>query len=243
MTDVKLISFDGIPGSGKSSTALWLGAMLQAKGMSIRVIQEDENPHPIRFLTDLKNPLRPWLEIRPEKFSRSCLDKFSRFLEKATTEWKPETILVVDGLFFHTDSTSLFLMDPEKDVFNNHIIEMHRLSQHVQFLPLLLYNQPYASALKRIMELRSEEWRTMQIDWKISSPFCTARELHGSYGYVKFYEQYESLICDLFKSLTHKNSQALMVENPANDWGASRKKIWSFCIDHIVQPRFFSDLL
>lgn len=243
MTDSILISIDGIPGSGKSSTALWLGDMLRKRGASVRVVEENENPHPVRFLTDLKNPLAPWLEIPPEEFSRSCLEKFSRFLEMSAVAPGKETIVVVDGLLFHTDSTSLLLMDPVEGVFERHVEELHRIGRQVRFFPILLYNRPHASGLTTTMAHRAADWKTMQINWKTSSPYCTSRKLQDLSGYIRFYEQYEKRIYDIFRSLSHHEDQCLLLENPAHDWIASREKIWSFWGRNAAPSHFFNDLL
>lgn len=243
MTDSILISIDGIPGSGKSSTALWLGDMLRKRGAAVRVVPENENPHPIRSLTDLQNPLAPWLETHPEEFSRSCLEKFSRFLEMSTGVPGKQTILIADGLLFHTDSTSLLLMDPEEGVFQRHIEELHRIGRQIRYFPILLYSHPHASGLESTMAHRSAEWKTMQVHWKTSSPYCTSRKLQDSSGYIQFYEQYEKRIYDTFRSLSHPKEHCLILENPALDWIASRKKTWSFCIRNGVPSHFFDDLL
>lgn len=217
--------------------------MLQKRGATVRVIAENEAPHPIRYLTDLKHPLSPWLETGPEEFSHACLGKFSRFLAQATAGTKPDLILIVDGLLFHTDSTSLLLMDPEEDVFAGHIREMQRIGQRVRFLSILLYNQPHAAALKSTMAQRSKEWRTMQVTWKTSSPYCIARKQRNAPGYVEFYEHYEKLICAIFSSLPHTDDHHLILANPADNWKASREKIWSFCVKSGVASRFFNELL
>ena len=242
MTDITLISIDGIPGSGKSSTALWLAKMLQKRGTRVRLIPENEKPHPVRFLTDLKNPLAPWLEMGAEEFSSCCLEKFTRFLEMSTISPRKETILVVDGLLFHTDSTSLLLMDPGKGVFERHIEEMHRIGLRVKFCPILFYGQPHATTITTTMTQRSADWKTMQIDWKTSSPYCTSRKIYGSQGYVQFYEHYEKRIYDIFSSLPFHQDHSLTLENPALDWVASREKIWAFCVRNEVPANFLSEL-
>lgn len=242
--DLTLISFDGIPGSGKSSTALWLGELLEKKGVSVRVVAEHETPHPVRFLTDLKKPLRPWVETRPHDFSEACLGKFSRFLEGIAAGSRSPTVIIVDGLLFHTDSTSLLLMDPDKGFFDRHVAAMHHIAlQRIRFLPVLLYNQPYAGGLPRTMEQRPEAWSRLQIHWKLGSPFCKARKLRGSRGYIQFYAHYEKRIYDLFKALPLAADAHLVLENPAMDWSASREKIWSFCSRHVLHTQFFNNLL
>lgn len=96
MAEITLISFDGIPGSSKSSTALWLGAMLEKKGVPVRVIPENKTPHPVRFVTDLihqtfcslaqeqdhclvlKNPALNWIASRRKIWSFCSRHIFQR---------------------------------------------------------------------------------------------------------------------------------------------------------------------
>lgn len=243
MTDISLISIDGIPGSGKSTTALWLSDMLRKRGAAVRLVAENEKPHPVRFLTDLKNPLAPWLEILPAEFSRASLEKFSRFLEMSAVPPGTETIVIVDGLLFHTDSTSLLLMDPEEGVFERHIEGLLKIAGQVRFFPILLYDHPHGSGIATTMANRSLEWKTMQIDWKTSSPYCTARKLSDATGYIRFYEQYEKRIYDAFRSLIHQKDKGLLLENPAGDWIGSRDRLWSFCAGNVGPSPFLNDLL
>lgn len=216
--------------------------MLRKRGVSVRVVPENENPHPVRFLTDLKNPLQPWLEIHPEQFSRASLEKFSRFLEMSAGAPGKEIILIADGLLFHTDSTSLLLMDPKEGVFERHIEEIARIGRRVRFFPILLYGYPHGSGIATTMAHRSAEWKTMQIQWKTASPYCTSRKLQDSSGYIQFYEHYEKRIYDTFRSLIHPEDHCLILKNPAHDWIASREKTWSFCIKNAVPSHFFNDL-
>jgi len=241
---VTLISLDGIPGSGKSSTARWLAEMLDQKGQRVLIIAEDDSPHPLRFLTDLKKPLAPWAEISTEEFSLNCLGKFSQFLDRQiNSDEQDELVVVVDGLLFHTDTTSFFLMQPGDDQLNNHLAQMYEIGNRVRFLPLFLYHQPFGSSLAITVKKRPDEWSRMQVDWKTSSPYCAQMGYFGHAGFLQFYQEYEERITNYFKKQLKNSQIGFSVCNPQDDWLVARKAIWNFYSQKLLWPSLIQKLL
>ncbi|BHH86217.1 P-loop NTPase family protein [Desulforhopalus sp. 52FAK] len=244
MARVTLISVDGIPGSGKSSTVHWLGEMLAKKGKSVQIVAEDSVSHPVRYLTDLQKPLAPWNEMSAEKFSSGCLNKFARFINNQTTiKEQRELIIVLDGLLFHTDTTSYYLMQPGEEQLRHHLRELVKIGNRVSFLPLLLYHQPFGSSISMTMNSRPDEWSSMQIDWKTSSPYCRRKGYTGNEGYIQFYQGYEEWMTNTFNRLFEKTRRSFSACNPQADWLSTRKAMWSFYSKNLLRPSYIEKLL
>lgn len=243
MARVTLISVDGIPGSGKSTTARWLSEILNQKGLRVLLVDEDNPRHPLRYLTDLQKPLAPWDEVSTKTFSRNCLKKISQFLtHQVTNDAQGDIVIVVDGLLYHTDTTSFFLMQPTEPELKNHFKQMIQIVNHVRFLPLFLYHHPFGSSLSATINNRPQEWTDMQVAWKTSSPYCKKAGYCDQTGYLEFYQKYEEWITNHFRKISDQYQNCLLINNPQHDWLVTRRKIWDYYCEKLLCPSHIKKL-
>ena len=211
--------------------------MLAQKGKNVHLVCEEDSPHPVRFLSDLKQPLHPWQDIGPEEFSAGCLQKFSNFCHIATGhDGRDATIL--DGLFFHTDTTTLFLMDPGLQLVENHIRKLFDIAAQNPLLCIILHQNSPQSHLQQTFKSRPHEWGNNQRDWKLSSPFCRKRNLSGIPGYLEFYHEYELFIRSCVASMIPADIHCLQIMNPSEDWRRARMSIWDGIVRDMLKPPF-----
>jgi hypothetical protein len=104
----RLVIVEGIMGSGKSTTARWIAAQLEAAGLRALAITERVEPHPVRGTDGLDHWFQPWLDVTAAGLADRSLAKWRTFVADAQAAG---TIHTLDGQLFHGDLTNLFLME------------------------------------------------------------------------------------------------------------------------------------
>ena len=188
--DCRLIIVEGIVGSGKSQTTQRLANFLRRQRWQVLPFNEASWPHPTRVITDLHSPLAPWQELTATELAHWSQRKWKQFAAEQETA---ENITILDGQFFHGDMSSLLLMGmPEKEI-EDYITGVERIIRKLN--PLLIYLDvgDVARSLKRTLALRDPQWRDLQLNWKMNSPYCRHRGYTGLPGYIQFYRDYQKL--------------------------------------------------
>ncbi|MCK5539280.1 MAG: hypothetical protein KAI69_00005, partial [Deltaproteobacteria bacterium] len=134
MIRCRLIIVEGIMGSGKSETSSWLTKRLNRQGLKTRLLGEACWPHPTRVITDLKQPLSPWLELQACELAQKSLIKWRGFVNETLNS---DSIAVLDGQLFHGDLTTLMMMEMPFAEIQNYIQELEQ--ELVGLNPLLIY--------------------------------------------------------------------------------------------------------
>jgi len=101
MRNTKFIFIEGIMGSGKSTTALFLTEHLQKNGIAAQFMSEGG---PLRVALDLPHPNGVWLDVTIEEYIELSLLKWRAFAQEAR---QCEMVTACDGLLFHGNMTDL----------------------------------------------------------------------------------------------------------------------------------------
>jgi hypothetical protein len=121
----RFIFVEGIMGSGKSTTVLFLTERLRQHGIVARSLAEgptiDEPEHPLRVATEFPHPNGIWLDLTVEEFVERSLQKWRDFVQVAL---QSSTITVCDGLLFHGNVTDLLLMNAEMSVLRRYVAQI-----------------------------------------------------------------------------------------------------------------------
>jgi hypothetical protein len=203
----KLIIFEGIMGSGKTTNTLQLADRLNASGRSALGITEGVTPHPIRFDWDL-----PWGEIPAAQIAEFAAARWKAYAEHALGS---ETISVVDGQLFHGNLTSLFLLEADIDLIRDFVRDSTIAIAPLR--PLLIYFRAsdIDQAIRSVAAERGTAWVQYQTAWKLGSPYAKRRGLKDLDGLVALYRDYRALTDQLYEELTLPK---ISIENAQKEW-------------------------
>jgi hypothetical protein len=206
-------------GSGKSATARWIAARLEAAGLRALAITERTEPHPVRGTDGLDHWFQPWLDVTAEGLADRSLAKWRSFAAAAQAA---ETIHTLDGQLFHGDLTNLFLMEATPAAiakYCNSVVEIVR-----PLAPVLIYfyQADVERAIRIIAAERGDEWVNYQVDWKLEAPYSRRLGLNGLDGLIALYRDYRALTDELYAGL---DLAKLAIDNSQQAWDTYYQQI------------------
>jgi len=208
----RLVIIEGIMGSGKSTTARWIAARLQAAGLRALAITERVDPHPVRGTDGLEHWFQPWLDVTAQGLADRSLRKWRSFVADAQAA---ETILTLDGQLFHGDLTNLFLMEATPAVIAQYCKSVSEIVRPLAPLLIYFYQADVERAIRAIATERGEEWVKYQVDWKLQAPYSRRLGLSGLDGLVALYKDYRALTDELYLRLDFPK---LAIDNSQQAW-------------------------
>jgi hypothetical protein len=213
--DRRLVIFEGIMGSGKSSSTRWLGQRLAARGIDASIQTERQYPHPLRATDFAAEWFKPWLDMTAEDLANRRLGLWATFVETALAS---KTVHVVDGQLFHGDLTNMFLMNMRPDAIAQNVQALADVIRPLRPLLVYYYQSDVDRAIRLTAAERGEELGVRyQVDWKLKYPYAAQRGLEGLGGLSSLYADYRVLTDRLFAQLT---IDKMAIENSARDWPA-----------------------
>jgi len=252
IADTRLVIFDGILGSGKSTMARFATRQIRRHGGSAcRYVTHQLNRGSERnritrlSIADMlagtptrHNPTQMMRSrVKRENSPRETIiwDSFTpaEVLAQSNRRWqsfvkltsRSPTVNVFDGEFFNGDFTGLFLGNASPAALKTYIERVEINASPIN--PLLVYmrHPSVPQALHRIATLRGDAWLQYQLAWKLSSPYAKARGLHGEKGWVKLYEDYREVCDTLIRGLSIPK---LQIEVGIDGWHQAEQEISRF---------------
>jgi len=225
---VRLIFVEGIPGSGKSTTAQSVASWLVSRGESARAYHEMADDNPIRTRgTDAmraRHPsVRPMPDVGADGFARDprvyALEQWDRLAQGAEPL---ESTVILESRYIQNSVQPAYMAGaPIESVLERFEGISARVSPAA---PLLVYLRPtkIEESIRLTLQSRGDPWRGWLARSFSSLPWSKSRGLSGESAIVAFYEDWEELVERLFER--HRGPK-LIVEDPQRDWEAALRSI------------------
>lgn len=173
-----LIIVEGLPGSGKSTTAAMIAHELNKKGKKVICIDEGAHEHPADY-ADYDFP-----DFETERMK--ILERWRSFTEKSDNN----TIYVFNCIFLQNpmcETMMRFGMDDTDSL--KYISEISEIIKPLN--PVIIYiNQPdVKAAINRVIDERGNDWLNAVIDYHVSQGYGKQNRLSGYEGYIKCLEE------------------------------------------------------
>ncbi len=173
-----LIIVEGLPGSGKSTTAAMIADELNKKGKRVICVDEGVSEHPADY-ADYDFP-----DFETERIK--ILEKWRSFIETSDKD----VIYVFNCIFLQNpmcETMMRFGMDATAS--QNYISEISEIIKPLN--PIIIYiNQPdVKEAINSVIDERGNNWLNAVIDYHISQGYGKEHNLSGYDGYIKCLEE------------------------------------------------------
>jgi len=212
MIDTRLIHVDGIPGSGKSTTAQWIALELQKRNIAADWFMDEHRD----------NPVTAWDASDIDLFITRILDNWQQFSQALQSS---KTVYVLEGSLFQHILLRLLLADIERSRIQAGI---HTVGNYIRPLNpalILLYQADVALSIHTIYEKRGSEWSQYMLEGFNQSPYAIARRVAGLDALVAFYQKYTEFVQRCHHELGFKT---LMIENAEGNWPVYQAQILQF---------------
>jgi hypothetical protein len=230
MRDTKLIFVEGLPGSGKTTTASWLASRLQSERLLVNLLLEHQPEHPL----NVGGTLHPSGETTGEaffqrytavSFVQESLQRWHAFVRAAV---QTAAINVLDSYPFQNTVRVLLQLNATPDCMREYAGHVEALVMPLQ--PVLMYfnHRDLAHAfhtLSTISAQRGTAWTDSIVELVTHCPYAMARHLEGFSGALAVLRDYKQLTDAL---LRQSRCPRLVLEDCAGAWEGCYQQIEAF---------------
>jgi hypothetical protein len=198
MRTTNLIFVEGLPGLGKTTTAVWLASRLQAVHPRVNLLLETQPGHPLNVGGDLLpagdvTGEEFFERYTPASFVRESLERWRTFVRFASAS---DTITVLDSYPFQNAARILLQLDMGFDGIYEYVGQVEALAAPLQ--PALIYlahwdAEEMTRHFSQISAQRGREWTNYVIMLMKQAPYARARQLEGFEGVLEFLRDYKRL--------------------------------------------------
>jgi hypothetical protein len=233
MLRTRIIFVDGLPGSGKSTTAEYVAGELEQRGIRCRLLRERETEHPLNVGGDLHpsgstTGARMFAAYTVGSFVEESLARWSAFVAEAKGS---EPVIVLDSYPFQNSVRVLSQMnaDPVTLAAYQSCVE----EAAAGLCPVLIYLDPGdpERTVRAIAEQRGPAWTDYMIAVVTECPYAYSRGLQGMDGAVAITRAYKQL---LDESVARFPFPKLVLSDCHGRWPDCHAKILRFLGPHLL---------
>jgi hypothetical protein len=199
MLGTKIIFVDGLPGSGKSTTADYVAGELEKRGIPCRLFRERESDHPLNVGGDLHpsgstTGARMFAAYTVGSFVEESLARWNTFVAEAR---RSERVNVLDSYPFQNSVRVLLQMDADPVTLATYQSCVEAKAAGLD--PVLIYLDPGDAerTLHAIAGQRGPAWTDYVIAVVTDCPYASSRGLQGMDGAVAIMRAYKHLLDQL----------------------------------------------
>jgi energy-coupling factor transporter ATP-binding protein EcfA2 len=217
----KLVFVEGMPGSGKTTTAKHLAQWLPEQGIATRCFLEMADDNPIRTPgVDLMRSRHPHVRPLPDTDERGLAKDlsvygFEQWARLAARAREGSEVLLLESRYLQNSVQMQFLDGASRQTV---VATFRTVVAHVGSAPpLLVYLRPtdIRSHWQRTLDTRDAVWAQWVIRGFAGSAWARERSLTGPEAIFAFYEAWEPIALELCE--LHEGP-LLVLQDPERDW-------------------------
>jgi hypothetical protein len=196
MVEARIVFIDGLPGSGKSTTAQYVARELKQRRIPCRLLRERETDHPLNVGGDLHpsgstTGARLFAAYTIDSFVEESLARWHAFVAEAMHSAR---VTVLDSYPFQNSLRVLLQMDADPVTLAAYQSSVEDAAAGLD--PVLIYLDAGDAerTLRAIAEERGPAWTDYAIAVVTECPYASSRRLHGIDGAVAILHSYKLLL-------------------------------------------------
>jgi hypothetical protein len=227
MRDTKLVFIEGLPGSGKTTTAGILAAALAERGTAVSCFLEDQTGHPLNVGGALHPAGRTtgaalFARYTPEAYVDESLQRWRAYVTAAEAG---DTVQILESYPYQNSVRILLQMDDALDRIRAYASAVEELVLPLRPVLVYLERRDQAGALQAIAEQRGADWTAYATELITDSPVGRRRGLRGIAGALALMGDYQALVDELLGS---SRLPKLILLDCAGRWDECHRRILEF---------------
>lgn len=230
MIDTRLVFFEGIPGSGKSTTAQRLYLHLLRQGHAARWYYEFDQTHPI-----LTSDERKQIADQGIDDANGMREKFlARWRAFAQSQLEEPGATILDGALLQVPVGLLLLLNDEPRRIVRHLRDVGQSLAALKPQLVHLYQEDVAAAIAAICQQRKDaSFDDALVELVANTPYGRSNQVRDLAGVVAFYQRKREIV-DLI--LPQLEIPLLNIETSAGDWEEYERRITQFLSLPEIEP-------
>ena len=206
MIDTKLIFIDGLPGSGKSTTAQYLFRHLQRNGFHARVFHEGQMNHPIH---DEIEEIAMWEE------DKSIANRIERWCGYVSSVRQDPVIDIFESTIFQNALSILLLKKVDREKIFHYFLRVQEILNNRRPVLIYFHQQDYLNALLKTFERKGKEAAETMLNLLIWNSSGANNPGLEAFDLFDFFHDMKKMSDELFSQF---NMGKISIENSGGNW-------------------------
>ncbi|SEB91668.1 hypothetical protein [Paenibacillus sp. GP183] len=227
---MKLILFEGIPGSGKSTFARFISIQLERNGYKPILYHETTADHPI-FIKNKLDEANEWMAT----YERN----WNQFL---TGEYSEDSVIVMESVLFQNPILNLLNKDIERDRIKAFIEELSFNLQKHEISLVYFYQEDSVYAIDNMIKSRGgAQFLIQKYEEFKDEKYYINRNNQGPELHLSFLKEYADISKDVIRKV---RINAITIENSRKEWQSYEKQLLGeYNLKYIQDPIITQDEL
>jgi thymidylate kinase len=216
---------EGIPGSGKSTTAQFVSQIMLHKGYSHKWWYEEEQGHPVYIYDDYNTMQKIVDDLSSGKYHHVINRALKRWQEFVASVQSSSDIIIVDSCLFGYLTWSLFPYNVTKLEIMQYVKDVEQIIKPLNPQLIYFYQTDVGTALKKICIRRGGDTEESFVRAATQSLYGKTLGLSGFEGMVTYWRNYRKITDEAFKGL---DCPKIAIENTEEKWSLYGRQIFEF---------------
>ncbi len=225
----KLIFIEGIPGSGKSTSARFLANQFERNGYTCNLFLETTFNHPIIYSGSFDDY---------KTFIESYLERWNKFL---LDPWDSD-VIVMESALFQSPIVHLLHEDVDCNIIQSLIVNVSMLLREVDCKLIYLYQDDAAAAIQEMIDIRGkDEFLLRKYNEYKHEKYFVNRIEQGPESHITFFLDYAALANKIVKEVS---INTLRIENSKRSYSLYEQQMMNeFDLRYIPDPHLDLSIL
>lgn len=210
-----LVFFEGIAGSGKSTTSQNINKRLDEQGLEHRLLREIDEDNPF-VIVDVPEDGMSYRDIATKKWDD--------FLEKTISN---HSVWLMDNAFLQYPINALVWIDYPRDKIVEHITSVYEKINSNDLKLVYFHGNSVREEVNRVLELRGQDWIDKNVKSFVVNPFGKKYKEQPIEGIHAFFEEVVSIYEKVLEELPIK---ILRMNKSSLDWARIENEILDFIL-------------